>query len=72
MPFYVPLEVKDSPLEGKGLFVAGDIPAGTLYWSLVPLPGKTVCAAPHARNAARNAARMPAPRPALPPCAPSE
>eukprot|EP01052_Picozoa_sp_SAG31_P020947 SAG31_NODE_1597_length_7799_cov_37.912857_6_plen_108_part_00 len=40
MPFYVALEVKDSPLEGKGLFAAEDIPAGTLYWSLVPLPGK--------------------------------
>ena len=40
MPFYVALEVKDSVLEGKGLFAKQDIPSGTLYWSLMPLPGR--------------------------------
>lgn len=32
MPYIYPIEVRESALEGKGLFAAAGIPKGTLYW----------------------------------------
>ena len=32
MPYIYPIEVRESVLEGKGLFARVDIPKGTVYW----------------------------------------
>ena len=32
MAYLIPLEVRDSPIHGKGLFALEDVPEGKTYW----------------------------------------
>jgi SET domain-containing protein len=32
MPYVYPVEMRDSPIQGKGLFALQDIPKGAVYW----------------------------------------
>jgi SET domain-containing protein len=48
MPYTYPVEVRESSINGKGLFAAGDIPKGAVYWVYhcddpLPVKGATVC-----------------------------
>lgn len=43
MPYTYPIEIKESPLQGNGVFALVDIPKGTTYWVYEcenPLPVK--------------------------------
>lgn len=45
MPYLYPVEMRNSPIQGNGLFAAADIPKGTIYWTFHvdnPLPIKGV------------------------------
>ncbi len=33
MPYLIPLEVRESPIHGRGLFALEDVPEGTVYWT---------------------------------------
>lgn len=44
MPFFVPLEIKTSPLGGNGLFALQDIPKGTKYWAFKAKEGEEAVA----------------------------
>jgi hypothetical protein len=39
MPFLVPVEIKESPIEGKGLFLLQDVTKGTVLWALISQKG---------------------------------
>lgn len=47
MPYLYSVEVRESSIQGKGLFALQDIPKGTVYWSwtnnsMAPVQGFTV------------------------------
>lgn len=42
MPYLFKTEVRESPIEGLGLFAAEDIPEGAAYWSFYGPDGSTV------------------------------
>jgi hypothetical protein len=45
MPYTYPIEVRESALQGHGLFAAADIPKGAVYWLYhvdSPIPGLNI------------------------------
>eukprot|EP00040_Diaphanoeca_grandis_P001454 m.18599 g.18599 ORF g.18599 m.18599 type:complete len:188 (+) comp12101_c0_seq1:162-725(+) len=42
MPFFHPIEIKPSPIEGHGVYAAADIPSGSKIWGLTAQEGDKV------------------------------